>query len=157
MIEPKVEIIPARKLIGKRVITSLTNNKTPELWKSFMMRRKEIKNNVDSNLCSVNVYPATYFQHFNPAREYEKWAAVEVNDFNTIPDNMETLELAGGLYAIFLYKGSSSDTKIFDYIFKEWLPNSEYALDDRPHFEILGERYRNDSADSEEQILIPVR
>ena len=154
--KPRIELLPAKKLIGKRVIMSWENNKTPELWKSFMTRRKEIKSNLDINLYSLNVYPPGYFQQFSPATEFEKWAAVEVNDFNTVPDDMQTLELAGGPYAIFLYKGSSNDTKIFEYIFQDWLPNSEYLLDARPHFEILGEKYKNCADDSEEEICIPV-
>ena len=45
----------------------------------------------------------------------------------------------------------------FQYIFTNWLPNSEYELDNRPHFEILGDKYINGSADSEEEIWIPVK
>ncbi|MFZ1515671.1 MAG: GyrI-like domain-containing protein, partial [Saprospiraceae bacterium] len=65
--------------------------------------------------------------------------------------------IPGGLYAVFYYKGLSTDTAIFEYIFNTWLPNSEYGLDDRPHFEILGERYKNNDADSEEEIWIPIK
>ncbi|RYE38364.1 MAG: GyrI-like domain-containing protein, partial [Sphingobacteriales bacterium] len=42
-------------------------------------------------------------------------------------------------------------------IFTEWLPNSAYELDDRPHFELLGSKYKNDDAESEEEIFVPVR
>jgi AraC family transcriptional regulator len=37
------------------------------------------------------------------------------------------------------------------------LPASGYELDDRPHFEILGERYKNNDPDSEEELWFPVR
>ena len=57
----------------------------------------------------------------------------------------------------FFYKGLNTDHKIFEYIFKEWLPKSNYILDNRPHFEVLGENYKNDNADSEEEIWIPVK
>jgi len=71
---------------------------------------------------------------------------------------METFTLEGGLYSVFLYRGSSGDgASAFRYIIKTWLPESVYALDNRPHFEILGERYRNDSADSEEELWIPIK
>jgi AraC family transcriptional regulator len=42
-------------------------------------------------------------------------------------------------------------------MFREWLPASGYELDDRPHFEILGERYKNNDPDSEEELWFPVR
>lgn len=46
---------------------------------------------------------------------------------------------------------------IFQYIFGTWLPASGYYLDNRPHFEILGHKYKNNDPDSEEEIWIPVK
>jgi AraC family transcriptional regulator len=37
------------------------------------------------------------------------------------------------------------------------LPNSAYALDDRAHFEVLGEKYKNNDPSSEEEIWIPIK
>ena len=70
---------------------------------------------------------------------------------------METFSLAGGLYAVFDYKGSSNDPSIFQFIFGTWLPSSDYVLDDRPHFEVLGDKYKNNDPNSEEEIWIPIR
>jgi AraC family transcriptional regulator len=70
---------------------------------------------------------------------------------------METFVLSGGEYAVFDYKGSSNDSSIFQYIFMNWLPNSGYNLDNRPHFEVLGEKYKNNDPTSEEEIWIPIR
>jgi AraC family transcriptional regulator len=41
--------------------------------------------------------------------------------------------------------------------FSTWLPDSEYRLDVRPHFEVLGEKYKNDDPESEEEIWIPIK
>jgi AraC family transcriptional regulator len=57
----------------------------------------------------------------------------------------------------FYYKGSSTDTRIFQHIFETWLPQSGYELDNRPHFEVLGEKYRNNDPESEEDIYIPIK
>ncbi|MGK2861531.1 MAG: GyrI-like domain-containing protein [Chitinophagaceae bacterium] len=46
---------------------------------------------------------------------------------------------------------------MFSYIFNTWLPPSGYDLDNRPHFEILGEKYKNDDPLSEEEIWIPIK
>ena len=70
---------------------------------------------------------------------------------------MESFVLEGGLYAVFDYKGLNTDNKIFLYIFRDWLPASEYELDDRPQFEVLGENYKNNDPDSQEEIWIPVK
>lgn len=87
-----------------------------------------------------------------------KWATVPVSDFNFVPDGMETLEIQQGLYAVFDYKGNTSDAPVFyNAIYNLWLPNSEYELENRPQFEILGEKYKNNNPDSEEEIWIPIR
>ena len=136
---------------------SLVNFNIAELWQAFGPRRVEIKNNVNAERVSLAVYPNDYFESFSPSRNFQRWALVEVTDFNFIPDQMESFDLPSGMYAVFHYQGPSSDTSIFQTIYNVWLPQSEYLLDDRPHFEILGEKYKNNDPLSEEDIWIPIR
>ena len=154
---PRIITSNEKKLIGKRLTMSLADNKTGELWKSFRSRRKEITNPLTSNLISMQVYTPTHFADFKPTNEFEKWATVEVKDFHQVPIDMVTFILKTGLYAVFDYKGSSNDPRIFQYIFGTWLPGSDYELDNRPHFEILGDKYRNNDPTSEEEIWIPIK
>lgn len=144
-----------KKLVGMRLTMSFADNKTGLLWQRFMPKRTEITNNISGELISMQVYPPAF--DFNPTTQFEKWAAVEVNDFNHMPEEMEKFVLPAGTYAVFDYKGSSNDTRIFQYIFMEWLPKSGYTLDNRPHYEVLGAKYKNASPDSEEEIWIPIR
>lgn len=155
--QPRIEILKEKKLVGKHLTMSLTVNKTAELWKSFMPRRAEITNNISNDLISLQVYSPNYFAEFNPGNEFEKWATIEVTSFNNVPGDLETFILHGGLYAVFDYKGLNTDSSIFQYIFGTWIPNSMYLLDDRPHFEVLGEKYKNADPNSEEEIWIPIR
>lgn len=122
-----------------------------------MSERRKISNIISSDLISMQIYEPSYFTDFHPENEFEKWATVEVSDFENMPDHMESFTLKSGLYAVFEYKGSGTDSRIFQYIFGEWLPDSDYLLDDRPHFEVLGEKYKNADPSSEEEIWIPVR
>jgi AraC family transcriptional regulator len=157
--EPIIKMLTEKKLVGKRLTMSLSNNKTAELWKSFMPRRKEISNNVTNDLISMQVYDRAHpFESFNLHATFEKWAVVEVTNFYTIPHDMECYTLPGGLYAVFNYKGLPSNfTATFNYMFNVWLPASNYVLDDRPHFELLGSKYKNNDPESEEEIWIPVK
>lgn len=134
---------------------SLANNRTFDLWRSFMPDRVKIQNRVSTELISMRVYDRPF--RMDPLQEFDKWAAVEVSDFDEVPDEMESFILSGGLYAVFDYKGLNTDNRIFNFIFTEWLPASEYSLDNRPHFEILGDKYKNNDPESEEEIWIPVR
>src|SRR5689334_15079548 len=136
-IQPRIISSSEKKLVGKRLTMSFANYKVAELWKSFMPGRKEISNQITNDLISMAIYRPGHFADFNPTNEFEKWATVEVMDFENIPDDMETIILPGGLYAVFDYKGLNTDSSIFQYIFGTWLPNSEYDLDSRPHFEVL--------------------
>ena len=154
---PRIETSNEKKLIGMRVTTSFANYKIGELWRSFIPRRKEIKNNLANDLISLAVYKPDHFVNFKATNEFERWALVEVSNFDNVPTAMETFVLPRGTYAVFDYKGLSTDNSIFQYILNTWLPNSGYALDDRPHFEVLGDKYKNNDPTSEEEIWIPIR
>ncbi|MEI6822727.1 MAG: GyrI-like domain-containing protein [Bacteroidota bacterium] len=155
--KPRIETLIKKILIGKRIAMTFSENKTFDLWHGFMPRRKEIKNNIGTDLYSIKVYEPSYFTSFNPAKEFDNWAAVEVKDFDIVPEEMETIILKEGLYAVFNYKGLSTDGSIFQYIYSTWLPNSDYLLDDRPHFEVLGDKYKNNDPNSEEEIWVPIK
>lgn len=122
-----------------------------------MPRQNEITNNLTNELISLAVYKSTYFENFKPTNEFERWATVEVADFDNVPNEMETFVLPRGLYAVFDHKGLSTDNSIFQYILGTWLPSSDYVLNDRPHFEVLGDKYKNNDPTSEEEIWIPIR
>ena len=155
---PRFETIEQKKLIGQTVTMNFADNKTFRLWNSFMPRRHEIANTLSTSLYSVQVYPEGFFENFDVQRLFDKWAAVEVADWKQVPEGMETFTLPAGLYAVFFYKGLPANApQVFGYIFSQWLPASGYALDTRPHFEMLGEKYNNTSPESEEEIWIPVK
>ena len=154
--QPRIVMGEERKLVGRKLKMSLANNKTFELWSSFMPDRMKIPNLVSNELISMRVYKEPLIVE-DANQEFEKWAAVEVFNFDEVPASMECFTLNPGSYAVFDYKGLNTDTQIFIYIFKEWLPNSDYELDERPHFEILGNKYKNGNPESEEEIWIPIK
>lgn len=155
MWHPTIETLKEKKLVGKKLRMTLVNDKTSELWRSFMPERSKIQNKVSTEMISLRVYDETLRP--DPHQEFDKWAAVEVSNMGDVPDGMQSFVLDEGLYAVFDYKGLNTDNRIFIYIFTEWLPKSNYFLDHRPHFEILGEKYKNNDPESEEEIWIPVR
>ncbi len=86
-----------------------------------------------------------------------KWAAIEMSLLTEYPKELEIYKLKGGLYVVFLHKGLVKEfLKTMQFIFEEWLPNSIYKLDKREHFELLGEKYINNSPNSEEEVWIPI-
>lgn len=155
--QPAILHIQPKTLIGIRLTMSLANNRTPALWRQFIPLRHTITHPVNNNLFSVAVYGAAYFSDFSPTHTFDRWAAMEVSADTIVPNDMERFDLPGGRYAVFHYKGSAADSSIFQYIYGSWIPQSDYVLDDRPHFEVLGDKYDNHSPDSEEEIWIPIK
>ncbi|TPG41587.1 GyrI-like domain-containing protein [Flavobacterium pectinovorum] len=156
--EAQIKIFTEKKLVGKHIDMSFIENKTFQLWNGFMPKRKEIKNAVDLNLYSLEVFPVGHFDNFDPNNTFQKWAAVEVSDLDHIPKEMEALIIPTGLYAVFVHKGPQSEGhKTYHSIFVEWLPNSDYTIDERPHFAVMDEKYKKEDPDSEEEIWIPIK
>ena len=155
--QPKIEITPERMLIGMSLETALIDNKTMQLFKAFMPRKKEIQNTINKDVFDIRVYPTDYYQNFNPANNFTKWAAVEVSTFANIPNGMKAITVVTGKYAVFTIKSANSNSGTFQYIFTEWLPNSGYRLANRLHFDILGEKVQQRLPDAEEEIWIPIQ
>ena len=157
VVDPVIRNWAGKKMIGLCRSMSFAENETPELWRAFMPRRNEIQNAIGTELYSIQSYPLSFFNPFNPNTTFEKWAAKEVNDFSRVPDGMETLIIPEGDYAVFIYRGDAKNaSSFFQYIFSNWLPSSGYILDTRPHFEVLGEKYKHDDEASEEEVWIPI-
>ena len=151
-----IKTLPETRLIGMSKSMSLAKNQTGDLWRAFGPHIKSINNRLNHNKISLQIYPDNYFSSFEPLKEFINWAAVEVSDFTKMPEGLESFTIPSGEYAVFHYKGPAGDPAIFQYIFQKWLPNSGYRLDSRPHFEVLGEKYSNTDAGSEEEIWIPL-
>lgn len=156
---PLIKTSPEIKLVGKRLNMSFSNNQIRQLWQSFMPRKKEVVNTLNDHLYSVEIYKqSNFFKNFDPTLEFEKWAAVEVSNFNRIPSEMESLIIPAGKYAVFKYKGKGSEASvIYKSVLQDWLPNSEFQLDHRPHFAVMGEKYRNEDPTSEEELWFPIK
>ena len=154
---PDIVEASSKILIGQSLTMSVANNRTGELWQSFMPRLKEIPLRTNADLYSLQIYAPHYFETFRPDLEFVKWACTEVSAVEKLPLDMKMLELKAGTYAVFHYKGHPGNPGVFQYIYGQWLPASKYRLDERPHFEVLGEKYKQNSPHSEEEIWIPIK
>ncbi len=156
---PRIELLLPKKLVGLQSRMCMADDKTVMLWQTLMPRRAEIKARTSNDYISMQVYDKDLnFSEFNGHTVFQKWAAVEVFDFENVPDGMETYTLEGGLYAVFIHKGGpDAFPQTLKAIFVDWMPASDYELDAREHFEVLGEKYKKDSDESEEEVWIPIK
>lgn len=150
---PRITELQEKQLIGMK--SQMLRHQIESiilLWKQFMPRKKEIQNCISNELIALQDYDN--FGDFK--KPFDIWACAEVSEVKNIPENMMSYTLPSGLYAVFLHKGMDAGAT-YQRIMTEWLPNSGYQIDDRPHFQIMGAKYKNGSPDSEEDFYVPVK
>lgn len=157
---PEIKITKEKIIIGLYEVMSLSENTTAMLWKRFGPRRKEIINTSCGGSYSIQVYDKSFIRgEFLPTTRFEKWAGVCVDHKDRVPKGMEVLIIPAGKWAVFQYQGMTTQFyKMARYIYEEWLPNSEYLLDHRPHFEYMPSNYLGPMhPEAQEEVWVPIK
>lgn len=154
--EPTIQLCEDFNVVGQFRTMTFEDDQTNALWRHFMPSVGQIESRASMDLISISVYPKAFFKSFSPKTAFEKWACVEVASFEDLPGTMSTMTVPGGLYAVFDYVGMPGNPDIFTYIFGTWVNKSRFMLGDRPHFELLGSKYKQGDPFSEEQIWVPI-
>ncbi|MCA1022906.1 GyrI-like domain-containing protein [Halobacillus litoralis] len=157
--EPQIVQLGNMYLMGESRRMTLTGDKTVELWRSFKPKVKTIQGQKDGYFYNLSIYPEGFdLNTFTSDTRFTRWAAVHVHADEELREGLESFLLHGGLYAVFIHKGPAHNfVQTLDKIFNEWLPNSSYELDARPHFERMGPDYRVDDLNAEEEVWIPIK
>ena len=154
MIAPTIIQFDGTLLCGASAPMTLRTFTPWTLWPKVMPQLSRVSNRKNKDLISLRSFEG--IPVFGPTADpnFTYCGGAEVAGPN---EGLEHLEIPPGTYAVFHYKGLSSDSSVWRYIYIEWLPNSPWELDHRPHFERLGAKYKNEDPNSEEDIYIPVR
>jgi len=158
--DPEIKTIAAKQLAGLCIRTNLAQNQNFEIWSRFMPQRSSIPNQIGASLYSIEIFDEVEnFHAFTAHTLFTKWAAVEVSTTDKLPEGISTLNLVGGLYAVFIFRGKQVHANaFFEAIYTQWLPQSGYQADhSRAQFEVMGEKYKRDDDTSEEEVFIPIR
>jgi AraC family transcriptional regulator len=150
--------IPAKNLVGKKIITSLAKDETSKLWRPLRQIINESPQLSPKKFYSINRYGKEFKEgDFTIDTFFEKCAAIE-GEIKKSPLGLEEIKLEGGLYAVFEHSGPISKfQKSLEDFMINWLPNSGYELDSKAHFETFDESYDPFSESSVELIYIPVK
>lgn len=158
MNSPKIVTLPKTELVGSRIITTLAKNETRMLWEKF--QKLLIAHNVPKEIpkYSIQIFDQqTSFSNMTAQTQFEKWAAIESQYFPNPPQELETTTISGK-YAVFVHKGLPSDfPKTAAFIYGEWIPNSDFTVDRRQHFEILPPTYRPNDPMAQEEVWVPIK
>jgi AraC family transcriptional regulator len=155
--EPHITTLQSTTIVGKHITTTLAENRTRELWQSFRKREKEVQSRSNDWLYSVQTYDESQGQ-FTPNSPYDHWAGVEVSNPSSIPAKMEHITVPEGLYAVFIHRGTiKTFAQTMQAIYSQWIPQSDYLLDNRPHLQVMKEKYFGPlDPRSEEEVWLPI-
>ena len=147
-------------LAGMFTTMSLQRNTTYQLWNKFMKSYIGAGLPRDANMYSVSDYGTSIIDgSFSPALEYQKWACAEEHPELMKLAGVHTLVIPAGLYATLEHHGEARMIgNTIGKFYSQWLPDSDYVLDERLHFELMGERYLgHENPNSVEELFIPVK
>ncbi|MBK9247509.1 MAG: GyrI-like domain-containing protein [Ignavibacteria bacterium] len=153
---PTFREMGAKKLIGCSIYTSGTKSDFPEIWDVFIKRMDEIPH----ALKSETSYAVEFLgQEFHTEGKWFYMPCIEVTEFDEIPILMVAKTIPAARYAVFTHTGDISGVhELYTFVFKEWLPNSEFEMAFDFNLELYDERFLGvDNPESQLEILVPVR
>lgn len=163
-LNPLIENKQALDLLGMYEQTSMVNDKTAELWRTF---KPYLAQNIDKARQSeltyydIQIYDEDYFIAFNPSRNFLKWAAIEENGYQTKKlTDLEKYTIPSGVYAGFKHIGTAASIRfLVQEVYQKWLLlNGSYQLDEsRPHFMHFDYKYNPNAEDSIEWFWVPIK
>lgn len=137
-----IEKIPDVYVLYKKITTGYCNETIPQEFQT--LHKLALDNNFNiKQFIGVGYDDPDY----TPANKCKYDACIVVNQ-NEIPKHVvcNAKTIKGGLFAVFNFVGYKNDIfPAWDYIFKEWLLNSNYVPADRPHLEmyLYSEQYES--------------
>ena len=70
---------------------------------------------------------------------------------------MDSTIIVGGAFVTFILKGEKPTlTENYNYLMNDWLPKEGYRIDNRAHFQVMGDKYKRNDPNSEEEVWIPI-
>jgi len=135
-----IENLPEKYVLFKKITSGYDNELIPqtsnELYKLAIDYQFKIEQFIGVGYDDPDYTPADKCK-------YDICIAVNPNDLpKRIPCDSKIIY--GGKFAVFNYQGHKNNiANAWDYMFKEWLLNSHYLPDDRPHLEmyLYSEKY----------------
>ena len=131
--------------------TQETAKDIPALWERFLADIENIPSRVGKE---------TYGVCCNPDGEggFEYIAGVEISKLDELPERYRWVELQEQYYAVFAHRGSLDNLgQVFQAIWNDWLPNSDYESVDAPEFERYSADYNSQTLTGQLEIWLPVK
>lgn len=150
--EPRFEKRDAFRVVGMHVRAKPFSEEFSKIWDQFVPRMGEISGRTEEK--------ASYAVEWgmddeDEGGEFSYLAGVAVDAEAPIPEGMMDVQVPAQEYAVFDFV-LQEIKEAMNYIYKEWLPASEYKYAGDPEFEYYDERFRPDEGQFEMSMYVPV-
>ncbi|HEU5138687.1 MAG TPA: GyrI-like domain-containing protein [Bacillales bacterium] len=158
--EVKIVEKEAFQLVGLAIKTKgdgdPSTNDISKLWDRFDAASSQIEHSIKPE---IKFGLMTFPDHWKHGEPFQYMAGVEVNQFESLPEDMESAELPKQQYAVIHYRGKISGIGVaYDYFYREWLPKSGYEFGNNFEMEYYdGKFYGRDNPESEISFYFPVK
>ena len=153
VMEPEIVTRSEMKVIGIARQYQEENLDLETLWSAFRPNVSQITNRVGSD--ALGIYEEYHESVNNVGFTYI--CAVEVTDFNDVPEGMITRIIPEHLYAVFQHEGPISFLpETLKYIWGSWLPKSNYEYVEKPDFELYAPGIQPEDPDKILFLHIPI-
>ena len=142
------------KIAGLRDITSISQNRIPQLWDQFLRFHGDLYELTETAYSICETRQTAY------AEDGDVTFSVMVGSpvLSNLPETLAQTTLRPGKYAVFTHRGSLEKLlQTYQYIYGTWLPSSGQRLDDRDDFEVYERKVlAMQDPENEVKLYIPV-
>ncbi|QOR36406.1 AraC family transcriptional regulator [Clostridium sp. 'deep sea'] len=156
---PIVKICEELTLVGKRATTNLKNIQLDKVWNEFLTDCTKNDIRVSGQYAyTIWLESEQEARTVDEQHNYNLFVGFPKACTNVRGNNLETLDIDKGLYAIFSFKDDFSHIyRIYSYIYFVWLEKSGYRLGDGYVIETYSKDFSITNHTGEMSILIPIK
>jgi len=155
--EVKIVKKDAMKIVGMSVMSTIKENTIPQLWQDFNQKACKIGNVLTKGV-AVGVCPPVDTKNFDDNTPFKYIAGLIVENFDDVPEGMESYEIPAQKYAVITHKGALDTLqKTYIYFYNTWVKESNYEFTFGAEFELYDSRFKFGEPDSEMDIYRPIK
>lgn len=145
------------RIAGIRGMTSISDNRLPELWKRFLPIYTEFFGAEQTGYSVCETQQAEYTEDGDVL--FSVMLGGPADGSEVLPPILSGKTLSAGRYAVFTHRGAFADLyKTYRYIYGTWLPSAKEKLDEREDFEVYERKVISvDAPDNVVKIYIPIK
>ncbi|HWI65017.1 MAG TPA: AraC family transcriptional regulator [Symbiobacteriaceae bacterium] len=153
--EPRIVELPERLIVGMQYVGKNQNGEIPQVWGAFNPRACEVPHRI---LPAQSIGYCEIIDNPKEEGEFSYICGVFVGQIGELPPGMVARTIPAQTYVVFTHEGSADALgKSYEYIWRTWMPASQYEAVMTHDYELYDERFDARSATWVLDLYVPVR